>query len=314
MHILAVDIGGTNSRFARFIAADSGLSMAESIWLPTRGATTFAGILEHLAASDFPLSPRDADATVVAVPGPVQEHVYSDPPNTPWDIDLRLTPMTPGRTIMINDFVAQSFATRPPAVDGALVIQEGRAEADRAISIIGAGTGLGNGAILPVGPRWVAVPSEGGHMAFPFKAEERGLERFVLERTGHAFVQVETLVTGGGLALIHEYLTGERLSPREVAATLTPGSETLALFARCYGRATRQWAVATISLGGVFITGGVAAKNPSVVTTPEFLQEFREHPVYHELLSTIPMVLNANEDSGLWGAAFCGLQWLREGA
>lgn len=312
-NILAIDIGGTNSRFARFTPEGESLRMRDAVWLPTTGAPTFAGILENLSALDFPLDPKDADVTVIAVPGPVQERVYSDPPNVPWDIDLRVTPITPGKTAMINDFVAQSYATRTPAVDDAVIIQDGRAEEDRAISIIGAGTGLGHGAILPVEGRWVPVPSEGGHTAFPFKASERDLEAFVLERTGHSFCQTETLVTGGGLALLHEFLTGDRLHPSEVAGTLVPGSKTLSMFAGFYGRVARQWCVATISLGGVFVTGGVAAKNHALVTAAEFTQEFQEHPVYNDLLSTIPVVLNVNEDSGLWGAAFCGLQMLEAG-
>lgn len=311
MNILAIDIGGTNSRFARFTLEDGRLTMGEAIWLPTDGASTFAGILENLEASEFPLALEDADAAVIGVPGPVQERVYSDPPNTPWDIDLRKTPITPGRTAMINDFVAQSYATRTDAVEGGLVIQAGQAEKERSIAIIGAGTGLGHGALVPTAHGWVAVPSEGGHMAFPFQGDqERELEKFVLRKTGHPFCQVETLVTGSGLALIHEFLTGKILTPREVAETLTPGSLTLSWFARFYGRVTRQWAVATISLGGVFVTGGVAAKNPSLVTAPEFLAEFQEHPCFSEILSNIPIVLNANEDSGLWGAAYHGKQLL----
>ncbi len=313
MNILAVDIGGTNSRFARFTFLGAKLALHESIWLPTNGADSFAGILENLAATDFPLAPAKADVAVIGVPGAVIGHVYCDPPNTPWDIDLRKTPLSPGRTTMINDFVAQAYATRTDAVAHALEVQAGQAEEGQAVGVIGAGTGLGHCALLPVRSGWAAVPSEAGHQAFALVgAQEREFEAFVLARTGEPYCQVENVVTGSGLALVHEFLTGDALLPSQVGQTLAQGSETLAWFARFYGRAARNYALAIVSIGGLFVAGGVAAKNTLVVTAPQFCEEFCNHPYFGSMLANIPIKLNVNEDSGLYGAAYHGRQLLEQ--
>jgi glucokinase len=65
-----------------------------------------------------------------------------------------------------------------------------------------------------------------------------------------------------------------------------------------------------MTTGGLFIAGGVAARNPLLVQIPEFLDEFHNSHVYQEFLHTVPVKLNANEASGLFGAAFFGAQML----
>jgi glucokinase len=62
----------------------------------------------------------------------------------------------------------------------------------------------------------------------------------------------------------------------------------------------------------MFIAGGVAAKNPMFVQVPEFLEEFHNSHVYREFLHSVPVRLNANEASGLYGAAFYGVQMLAD--
>lgn len=64
-HILAADIGGTNSRFAHFRANNAGkLELISHIWLKTAAAMSFADLLQNLRNSDFPFSPRAVSAVV----------------------------------------------------------------------------------------------------------------------------------------------------------------------------------------------------------------------------------------------------------
>jgi len=87
--------------------------------------------------------------------------------------------------------------------------------------------------------------------------------------------------------------------------------DTLAMFARFFGRACRQWALATLAQGGVYIAGGVAARNPGLVDNEHCTTEFLASETHGKLLSRIPVHLNANQDSGLFGAAMSGLLALR---
>jgi glucokinase len=51
------------------------------------------------------------------------------------------------------------------------------------------------------------------------------------------------------------------------------------------------------------LTGGVAARNPFLVDHDAFRAEFSACRYHEALLRRIPVFLNANQESGLWGAA-----------
>ncbi|MCJ2163962.1 MULTISPECIES: glucokinase [unclassified Pseudodesulfovibrio] len=310
--ILAADIGGTNSRFALFESHDAGLAMVDSIWLETHGAATFPQLLEQLWESDFSAHPGGFDAAVLAPAGAViGGKVCPYLPNAPWGIDIREVNFGTKAVCLINDFSAQAFACRTSAVENALVIQEGEGVDGETIGVIGAGTGLGYSALLKVGDNWTALPSEGGHMAFPFIGrDEAEYAEFNRIESGRNWPEGDSVVTGLGLHLVHKFLTGEDLTPREISARITPESETTKWYARFYGRACRNWALGLMSLGGFFIAGGVASKNPMFVNVPEFMNEFHNSHVYADFLHSVPVKLNGNEESGLFGAAFYGAQLL----
>ncbi|WP_319467083.1 glucokinase [uncultured Pseudodesulfovibrio sp.] len=311
-YILAADIGGTNSRFACFSIKGGAPVMEKSIWLKTHEATSFPHLLEMLWESDFGFTHDMFSAVSIAVPGAVQHGVVSGClPNAPWGVDLRNIDYGWKRACLINDFAAQAFACRTGIVDDAMVIQEGVPLEDGVIGVIGAGTGLGYSALVPCGKGWTALPSEGGHMAFPFTGmKEAEYGEFNRRESGRNWAEGDTVVTGLGLRLIHKYLTGEELTAEEISSQIIPESETTRWYARFYGRACRNWAIAMMAYGGMFIAGGVAAKNPMLVTAPEFLEEFHNSHFYEEFLRSVPIRLNANEESGLYGAAFHGVQLL----
>jgi glucokinase len=174
------------------------------------------------------------------------------------------------------------------------------------------GTGLGKAALVSDGRGGhIALPSEGGHTLFPFVTDrEWEYFRFLQARTGRTQIIGDLVVTGGGLSALHSFLAGRELDPPEVAAGFATHPETLAWFARFYGRACRDLALQVLALGGLFVSGGIAAKNPEVVEHPVFAEEFRASETHPHLLAQIPVRLNANEDSGLWGAAMLGRQKL----
>lgn len=309
---LAADIGGTNSRFALFDDADERLAIEDSIWLETHGAASFPELLEQLWSSDFSVRPGGFDSAVLAVPGAVRHGVECPYlPNAPWGVDLREVDLGCPKACLINDFAAQAFSCRTHAVEDAMVIQPGKADDKAVIGVIGAGTGLGYSALIPDDSGWAALPSEGGHMAFPFITEEEfRYGQFNVLESGRNWAEGDSVVTGLGLKLIHKYLTGEDISPREISERITPDSDTTRWYARFYARACRDWAIALMCEGGLYIAGGIAAKNPMLVSVPEFLEEFHNSHVYRDFLHSVPIKLNTNEESGLLGAGFYARQLL----
>ncbi|KKM06376.1 hypothetical protein LCGC14_1744630, partial [marine sediment metagenome] len=162
-----------------------------------------------------------------------------------------------------------------------------------------------NGGFLP-------MPSEGGHSAFPFReGREQEFNRFLIKRLGVSYPSIDNVVTGGGMALLHEFLTGNPITPHQVPEHLEEGSETLLWGARFLARVARDFALDTLSTGGLFIAGGVAARSPALVRHEAFGAEFRDSQKHAGLLERIPVSLITDEASGLWGAAMRGIEQLK---
>ncbi|HDQ39503.1 MAG TPA: glucokinase [Desulfonatronum sp.] len=312
--LLAADIGGTSSRFAVFSDDAGQLRLDQSVRIPTIQAASFAELLVLLKQGPLGrLLPRCC-AAALAVAGAVQGGVFAKPPNIPWEIDLRTTDLAglPKQVTLLNDFAAQAYACGTGIAAQAVVINPSVVRGEGVVAVIGAGTGLGHGLLIRGKNSLQALPSEAGHMAFAFSGKaERDYERFLLERTGLEYIHADVVVSGRGLTLLHAYHFQEELEPARVASALTPDSPVQDWFARFYGRASRQFALAVLAMGGIFVTGGVAAKNPNLVLDPAFMAEFVNSPAYGRLLQSIPVSLNTNEDSGLWGAALSAQLSLR---
>jgi glucokinase len=199
-------------------------------------------------------------------------------------------------------------------MDAARRILPGTIDPAAPLAVIGAGTGLGHATLIPLGKGgYTAISSEGGHSSFPFEsAAEVKYMLHLLRASGEPYVRAETVVSGGGLSRLHHFLTGERLEPPEVADSLTDESATLKWMARFLGRLSRNYALSVVAFGGMYISGGVAAKLPELVTHREFARAFRKSEVMSHVLERIPVFLNADEESGLWGAAMKGVQILQD--
>ena len=314
--ILAADIGGTSSRFAYFTVSDSGLEIAESVWLETKEASSFYQLLEQLEAEPkFSLRLGDIDILSLAVAGPVEGGVYSKPPLIDWDIDLSHVDkhFHVKSFSLINDFVAQAYACISPIAKTRQNIIAKPIKPQTTVAVIGAGTGLGKAALVPdEGSSYHALPSEGGHANFAAESQkEFEFHEFVKEKLKIEYATWNDIVSGNGLSLIHEFLTKEEISPEEVADTFEQKNKSFEWAARFYARVSRNFALETLALGGLFISGGVAAKNPILVDNEIFRETFTQSPKHHALLNKIPVFLMTNQESGLWGAAYYGLQKLR---
>lgn len=315
--IFAADIGGTHSRFGHFeFSPERGLSLVSKIWLPTAGSDSFPCLLDQLAAAGFALHPAKADIAVIAGAGPVEGGRRISPPNIPWDIsiDPAETEISFGNALLINDFVAHAYACRSPVGRETRTILAGEADPDGITAVLGGGTGLGKALLVPAGTnRFRAFPSEGGHALFPFETvREFAFHDFCRKKSGATHITGNLVVSGIGLSYLHEFLAGEELIPPEIASRLTPDSETLAWTARFHGRVCRNFALEILARGGLYLAGGIAARNPEILNHEEFRREFLDSPTMGRILARIPVLLFDNQDSGLWGAAFLGQQHLLE--
>ena len=163
---LVADVGGTNARFAletaprRFevvmvLACNdyASLRAATQTYLSSAVANTvYSGQIEHAAIAIA--DPIDGDAVSMT--------------NHHWSFSIAVLREELGLAtlLVVNDFTALAMALPHLSASQRRQVGSGIELPGRPIGLIGPGTGLGVSGIFPVGARWVALASEGGHATF----------------------------------------------------------------------------------------------------------------------------------------------------
>ena len=333
MDILAADIGGTHSRFALFRIEDSTgehVAAADSRFKPvvvkhrlhliaaehreTQAYDSFAALTESLSTSATPLyDPAHPPAVAaLAVPGPIENGDFCAPPNIPWVIRAGEAHL-PGipQILLLNDFAAQAWAalwgrTCPEDVDLVQVLP-GVGKKGAPIAVMGAGTGLGKALALEPethGDRPRVLPSEGGHANVPFLAEDGDFPLWLAQKTGRT-LDGDTVLGGKGLALLTEFYTGTLVPEKQAPALAGGDPRVLRHYASLYGRVCRNFVLDTLALGGLVMTGGIAAHLP-VLSDPAFAQAFRFCPALPGVMDAVPVWHMRSPTAGLYGAALFG--------
>lgn len=321
-HLLTADIGGTNCRFAHFTLSGEVLTLHSVLWEKTADIPDTDTLLEACAAS-MGLHPREADALIIAMAGPITGGLRGTLTNAPLEVDLTDARTRHGirRCRIINDFTAEAYACLTDIAARARMVVTPTSPPPEGVEahtrgVLGAGTGLGTASLVrDTAGSWLAVPAEGGHTVFPFIGEEEiAFQAFICRELGYPYARGDDVLTGRGLTLLHRFLTGRNLSPSEVGEqALGRDCPTLRWYARFYARTCRNWILTTLCRGGLYIAGGIAARNPFIATCPWFSEEFHTTPRFEALIRSVPVFLIEDKNSGLWGAARAGTLLLREG-
>jgi glucokinase len=308
MKILAADIGGTNARFARVeIDGLSAIEMSTPSVFPTGSESieSFDHLLEQYAANRPPGTPDidQFDALSIAIAGAVSGQ-RATLPNISWDIDLAVSRAV-RNGFLLNDFSAQAHGFMDPRIFDRLdCIRAGPGNGPGSIAIVGAGTGLGHAALKGHGGRRIVLTSEAGHTTFAFHGEqERAIEDSMLARSGRRWLSSENVVSGSGAARLHEALTGKAVPPAEALRREPRETRTCRYFARFYARVCRNFCLSIFPVEALIISGGVAAKNPHLLESAAFTDEFNDAHAFQRLLERIPVYLNRDEAIGIKGAA-----------
>jgi glucokinase len=182
------------------------------------------------------------------------------------------------------------------------------------IGLVGAGTGLGVSGLVPAGGTWVALESEGGHVAFsPSDPREVAVLEYLWQRYEH--VSAERMVSGPGIALIREALAASRgiatdlsLSTAVIVERALAGSdalcrETLDCFSGMLGTVAANLAVTLGATGGVYIGGGVVPRLGDYFAASPFRARFESKGRFSAFTASIPTLLITAPYPALSGAA-----------
>lgn len=308
MRIIAGDIGGTKTLLSCIELEGPDRRVIKQERFASGAFPTFDDVLKSFLADVG----EGIIGSCFAVAGPVIRGEASIT-NLPWKMSAdRLRAGFPlGKVVLINDFFANAYAIPALVPSDLVVINPGRPAPNETVAIIGAGTGLGEGILVPEGLRWRVIPSEGGHCDFaPANGEQAALLDKLREQYGH--VSVERVVSGDGLTTVYQFLGGPLDRPFDdmparIAGLANEGDpiarRALEMFVDCYGAEAGNLALKVLAVGGIYISGGIAAKNIERFTDGRFLAAFRSKGRMETLLSGIPIALIVNPNVGLIGAA-----------
>ncbi len=315
-NILCADIGGTHTRFAHFTLEKSSLHLQQQHIYPTKNLHTTHDVLA--AAVDIGLSPEQVHFFCLGVAGLITtDGLCAQLSNATLQLDFRHYDWIHKNTnfLLVNDFALQAWASLaeniellPLACSPPLSTSHLKRQTR---GILGAGTGLGAAALLPCSYKqegWNVLSSEGGHVDMAFYGqEEQDFVHFTQDFLQQKRLSAEDVLSARGLSLLHAYVHGQKLSPKDAAAFLWEnGQESLQaqLYSRFLGRFCRHWVLNTLCKGGLYLGGGVLIKNVALVQSNSFHEEFyTASSTQLALLKEIPLFLMQHPQAGLWGAA-----------
>jgi len=270
-HILVADIGGTHARFALASKDGEGFRIdTPSVLLTAQHKNLDAALETYLKENGTPA----LHAVAVCAAGPVTgvgDNAAIAMTNCPWDVSVGSLIHATGvaRPVLMNDFAALALAV--PHLTGDDLFDFGGATADpaAAIAIIGPGTGLGVGAVMPTGGgNYIAVPGEGGHVDLAATTPRELAVAGELMKI-HGRVSVERVLSGPGLVSLYMALAalegrnGEpQLTASDIAAQAREeksplAAEAVSLFCGWLGATAGNLALTFGARGGVYIGGGI---------------------------------------------------------
>jgi glucokinase len=339
MQVLAGDIGGTKTLLAVAEVAPGGQS-ASSLRIDLSGARRYdsrqypglSAICQQYERDEGRRLPPHAG---FGVAGPVTNG-RCQTTNLPWVLDERDLARTLGLATvrLANDFHALALGIRALGKADLVMLNEGARDRSGPCALIGAGTGLGEAALVPApGGRHLVLASEGGHADFaPRDEQEIGILRFLLQRYQH--VSWERVLSGDGLVNLAEalaHLTGSALPDpvalairkdrAEAPAIITSAAQTdplcrrvLQTFVSIYGAEAGNLALKTLATGGVYVAGGIAPKIIPFLSDGAFREGFLGKGRMRRLLEAMPVAVVLQPNTAVLGAAALAAQAATEAA
>jgi glucokinase len=334
--VMGIDIGGTNTNIGIAGIKTKKLELLFSLSFKTQELDSLIpAILETLnyCKSRYNISISTGCIGAAGVVSASKD--FASLTNADWNVEIKeILEKTDLKSVfIINDFQAIGYGINLLDHNNSQDIFKLRKEQSiktiQTKAILGAGTGLGK-SILVFDKQlkaFIPIPSEGGHNDFPAENEfELKLADFVKKLRGISQpLTYEELLSGRGIESIYLFLKENQQFKKstftdeiDVASEKTPliskykeidetCKETFKIFIKIYARCAKNLALDALALGGLYLAGGIASKNPEIFTSEEFLIEFENAYQRKDVLEKIPIYVVVNYDVSLYGACFAAM-------
>lgn len=306
--VLLADIGGTNARLA---VVNAGERPKSPLSFKPRNLAELNAALAVLLKKEGDRRPRYA---AFCAAGPVTDGAVK---LTNRDLTLDADALAEANdfdgVLLVNDF--EAAAASLPALQPHDLRKMGGGEpaAGAPKLVLGPGTGLGMGALIPDGRGgFVTLASEGGHMDLPFSTErEFKLRAHFAESHGH--VSPDLLLSGPGLERLYRAVlfladqpndpdaTAEEIARRAHDKSSAAAIEAVTHFTALLGAVAGDAALMFGAKGGVYLAGGILAKWGADLDVPLFRSRFEAKGRLRGYLAAIPAYLVAYEHAPLLG-------------
>jgi glucokinase len=266
----------------------------------------------------------DVLAACFGVPGPVR-HGRLKLTNLPWQLDAAqlAIDLKIEHVFLINDLEANGYGIPELAEDQILVLSKGAPDAEGNRGLIAAGTGLGEAILVWNGKKHLPMASEGGHSDFAARNEEEIELLRYLQKTLKGRVSSERVISGIGLANVYAFCRDvkgleepawlkDRMreeDPNAVIGELGESGaselcvEALNIFVSAYGAEAGNLALKILSVGGMYVGGGIAPKLLKKMQDGTFMKAFTDKGRLSDLLVQTPVRLILESRAALMGAA-----------
>jgi len=318
MQAVSADIGGTHARFAIATRGDDGhITLSDAAKLKVADYASLQTAWEAYAEGLGRPLPAIAG---IAVAAPVEGELLKFT-NNPWVIRPAMIAERLGmkHVKLVNDFAAVAYAVSSvgPQDFAHVAGPEQPPSEAQALSIVGAGTGLGVALLVREQSRIRIIPTEGGHIDF---APLDSLEDMLLQqlRARYRRVSVERVVAGPGLANIHAGLAA-------IEGRAVPAIDDSALWASAIAgddmlaqAALDRWCLSfgsvcgdlVLAQGGeaLVLAGGIYPRIAHILPESGFHSRFKAKGRHESRMANFPIWAITHPEPGLLGAAVAAFQ------
>ena len=309
---LVADIGGTNARFA--IARGNSKEGFRLENIQRLKNQDFADLEDAGQAYMESCTGDRPQRGCIAVAGPVGSGLVQLT-NSSWCFEPNALAQKLGLDglVAVNDFAAQARGAPLAASEDRVPIKQATPEPSAPCAVLGPGTGLGLGLLVPRADGLIVVATEGGHAAFaPRSEEQHAVARFLSEVYG--FVSWERLLSGSGLVNIDRalcHLEGqpepdrrpEEITEEALADSDSHSKRVVDFFCAVLGGYAGDVAALSGARGGVYLGGGILPKIRPLLEASAFETAFSERGPMTAYTSAIPVWLILSDAAPLLGAA-----------
>ena len=316
---LVADIGGTNTTFAFVKKVKEKYSLLDILRFDSKKikdfSTTTAEVLKQGELKGY-----QTHRACFAPAGRVSEkYDFCRLTKLPFSIDAadikKKTALA--SVLVINDFMAVAYGIEVLPSKSIVQLKPGKIIKNKPKAILGAGTGLGKAILVwnDKSNQYFPVASEGGHSNAALQTkEEYELGEFIKKKNSRERVVWEDVLSGNGISNVYQFFETKFPASRGIQksnynpALISISSDaastaTMDLFLRFYARCAQNVALDTMALGGIYLAGGIVAKNQALFKRKAFIDEFILNHRMKKVLEQIPIFAITDYNVSLYGAA-----------